>query len=154
MLPSTLPVEELPEPEGENGLRIAIGLDENELAPVWHDFAENPHLIVVGDTESGKTNLLKLVARGITERYTPAEARIMTVDYRRELVESVPEAYRLGHAVSLDMLRDLVDGAARAVRQRVPGRTSLRRGCGCATGGRGRGCSSWSTTTTWWAAGR
>lgn len=121
MLPSTLPVEELPEPEGENGLRIAIGLDENELAPVWHDFAENPHLIVVGDTESGKTNLLKLVARGITERYTPAEARIMTVDYRRELVESVPEAYRLGHAVSLDMLRDLVDGAARAVRQRVPG---------------------------------
>ena len=121
MLPANLPVEELPEPEGEQGLRIAIGLDENELAPVWHDFTENPHLIVVGDTESGKTNLLRLVARGITGRYTPAEARIMTVDYRRELVESVPEAYRLGHAVSLDMLRELVDGAARAVKQRVPG---------------------------------
>ncbi|OSP24304.1 type VII secretion protein EccCb, partial [Streptomyces sp. 13-12-16] len=49
MLPAKLPVEELPEAEGENGLRIAIGLDENELAPVWHDFTENPHLIVVGD---------------------------------------------------------------------------------------------------------
>ncbi|MEU3459434.1 type VII secretion protein EccCa [Streptomyces sp. NPDC006733] len=121
MLPSSLPVGDLPEPEGENGLRIAIGLDENDLAPVWHDFSENPHMIVVGDSECGKTNLLKLIARGITERYTPAEARIMVVDYRRELVESVPEPYRLGHAVSLDMLKDLVDGAARAVRQRVPG---------------------------------
>ncbi|WP_203691688.1 type VII secretion protein EccCa [Streptomyces sp. SID12488] len=121
MLPARLPVADLPEPEGDLGLRIAIGLDENELAPVWHDFAENPHMIVVGDTESGKTNLLKVIARGITERYTPAEARIMTVDYRRELVESVPERYRLGNAVSLDMLKDLVDGAARAVRGRVPG---------------------------------
>ncbi|MFH8533996.1 type VII secretion protein EccCa [Streptomyces tendae] len=121
MLPSKLSVEELPEAEGELGLRIALGLDENELEPVWHDFADNPHMIVVGDTESGKTNLLRLVARGIAQRYTPTEARIMTVDYRRELVESVPEPYRLGHAVSLDMLKDLVDGVARAVRGRIPG---------------------------------
>ncbi|MGW1561922.1 type VII secretion protein EccCa [Streptomyces sp. NPDC002144] len=121
MLPTSLPLAELPAPEGEMGLRIPIGLDENELAPVWHDFSENPHMIIVGDSECGKTNLLKVIAKGITERYTPAEARIMTVDYRRELVESVPEPYRLGHAVSTDMLKDLVDGAARAVRQRVPG---------------------------------
>ncbi|WP_434600279.1 type VII secretion protein EccCa [Streptomyces sp. A5-4] len=121
MLPTSLPVSDLPPAEGEGGLRIAIGLDENELAPVWHDFSENPHMIVVGDSESGKTNLLRVIAKGITDRYTPAEARIMTVDYRRELVEAVPEAYRLGHAVSLDMLKDLVDGAARAVKQRVPG---------------------------------
>ncbi|WP_435813716.1 type VII secretion protein EccCa [Streptomyces tauricus] len=121
MLPTSLPVAELPQATGENGLRVAIGLDENELAPVWHDFSENPHMIVVGDSECGKTNLLKVIARGITERYTPAEARIMTVDYRRELVESVPEPYRLGHAVSLEALKDLVDGVSRAVRQRVPG---------------------------------
>ncbi len=121
MLPTALPVADLPAPVGENGLRVAIGLDENELAPVWHDFSENPHMIVVGDSECGKTNLLRVIAKGITERYTPAEARIMTVDYRRELVEAVPEAYRLGHAVSMDILKDLVDGVARAVRQRVPG---------------------------------
>ncbi|MFE5923237.1 type VII secretion protein EccCa [Streptomyces sp. NPDC056468] len=121
MLPASLPVGELPEPEVENGLRIPIGLDENELAPVWHDFSENPHMIIVGDNECGKTNLLKVIAKGITARYTPAEARIMAVDYRRELVESIPEPHRLGHAVSLDMLKELVDGAARAVRQRVPG---------------------------------
>ncbi|WP_327250159.1 type VII secretion protein EccCa [Streptomyces sp. NBC_01320] len=118
MLPSRVEISELPAPEGD--LRIAIGLEENELAPVWHDFSENPHMIVVGDTECGKTNLLKVLAKGITDRYTPAEARIMTVDYRRQLVESVPEEYRLGHAVSLDVLQDLVNGVARAVKQRVP----------------------------------
>ncbi|WP_329167051.1 type VII secretion protein EccCa (plasmid) [Streptomyces sp. NBC_01717] len=118
MLPSRVEVSELPTPEGD--LRIAIGLEENELAPVWHDFSENPHMIVVGDTECGKTNLLKVLAKGITDSYTPAEARIMTVDYRRQLVEAVPEEYRLGHAVSLDVLQELVNGVARAVKQRVP----------------------------------
>ena len=45
----------------------------------------------------------------------------MVVDYRRELVEAVPEEYRLGHAVSVDQLRELVDGAARALKTRMPG---------------------------------
>ncbi|MFE2525544.1 type VII secretion protein EccCa [Streptomyces sp. NPDC059382] len=119
MLPTELPVAELPAPEGD--FRVPLGLEEDELATVWHDFSESPHMIAVGDTESGKTNLLRLAARAIMDRYTPAEARIMVVDYRRELVEAIPDTYRLGHAVSIDALKDLVDGAARAVRTRVPG---------------------------------
>ncbi|WP_210592184.1 type VII secretion protein EccCa [Streptomyces sp. GESEQ-35] len=119
MLPTKLPVHELPAPDGD--LRMPLGLEENELSVVRHDFAENPHLIVVGDTESGKTNLLRLTAKAIMDRYTPAEARIMVVDLRRDLVEAVPDAYRLGHAVSTDALKDLVDGAARAVKTRLPG---------------------------------
>ncbi|WP_405461906.1 type VII secretion protein EccCa [Streptomyces sp. NBC_00101] len=119
MLPTRLPLAELPSPEGD--FRVAIGLEEDELSVVRHDFSENPHMIVVGDSESGKTNLLRLMAKAITDRYTPEEARIMVVDYRRELVESVPAEYRLGHAVSMDVLKDLVDGASRAVKRRVPG---------------------------------
>ncbi|MFB8775230.1 type VII secretion protein EccCa [Streptomyces broussonetiae] len=119
MLPTELPAAQLPDAEGD--FRMPLGLEEDELSTVWHDFAENPHMAVIGDTESGKTNLLRLTVRAITQRYSPAEARIMVVDYRRELVEAVPDAYRLGHAVSIDALRDLVDGAARAVRTRVPG---------------------------------
>jgi S-DNA-T family DNA segregation ATPase FtsK/SpoIIIE len=78
-------------------------------------------MIAVGDTESGKTNLLRLVAGAVTARYTPAEARILVIDYRRELVDAVPEDYRLGHAVSIDALKDLVGGCARAIKTRVPG---------------------------------
>ncbi|MFI5689323.1 type VII secretion protein EccCa [Streptomyces sp. NPDC051636] len=121
MLPTRLLLDELPAPQPEGGLRICVGLEENELSPVWHDFSENPHLVVVGDNECGKTNMLRVIAKGITGRFSPAEARIMTVDYRRQLVEAVPEEYRLGHAVSLDVLKELLDGAAKAVRQRVPG---------------------------------
>ncbi|MET9886084.1 type VII secretion protein EccCa [Streptomyces sp. NPDC006430] len=120
-LPHRLPVSELPEPELTDGLRVPLGLDEDTLSPVWHDFGRTPHLIGVGDTESGKTNLLRLVASAITARYSPSEARILVVDYRRTLVEAIPEAYRIGHAVSLDALRNLVSGSARAISTRVPG---------------------------------
>lgn len=120
-LPYRLPVSELPEPELADGLRVPLGLDEETLSPVWHDFGRTPHLIGVGDTESGKTNLLRLVASAITARYSPSEARILMVDYRRTLVEAVPEEYRLGHAVSLEALRELLGGSARALKTRVPG---------------------------------
>ncbi|WP_299532132.1 type VII secretion protein EccCa [uncultured Streptomyces sp.] len=119
MLPAVLAASALPPAEGR--LRMPLGLEEDELSVVWHDFAENPHMIVVGDTESGKTNLLRLVAKAVMDRYTPAEARIMLVDYRRELVEAVPDDYRLGHAVSTDGLKELVGGVARAVKTRIPG---------------------------------
>ncbi|MGW1108812.1 type VII secretion protein EccCa [Streptomyces sp. NPDC002540] len=120
-LPHRLALSELPEPELAEGLRVPLGLDEETLSPVWHDFGRTPHLIGVGDTESGKTNLLRLVSSAITARYSPSEARILVVDYRRTLVEAIPEEYRLGHAVSLDALRDLVGGSARAIKTRVPG---------------------------------
>ncbi|MFD7588838.1 type VII secretion protein EccCa [Kitasatospora sp. NPDC059811] len=119
MLPLQLPAAALPAPEGR--LRIPLGLQDVSLTPLWHDFEETPHLLVVGDSEAGKTNLLKLVAAGITSAYRPDEARIMLIDYRRVLQDAVPEEYRLGHAVSVDVLRQIVDGAARAMANRLPG---------------------------------
>ncbi|MFE4991812.1 type VII secretion protein EccCa [Streptomyces mirabilis] len=121
MLPHRLPLSSLPEPELTDGLRIPLGLDEEKLAPVWHDFSRTPHLVAVGDTESGKTNLLRLVAKAVTSRYTAAEARVLVVDYRRELVDAVPPEYQLGHAVSVDSLKELVAGSARALKTRAPG---------------------------------
>ncbi|MFD8260548.1 type VII secretion protein EccCa [Streptomyces griseoluteus] len=123
MLPHRLPLAELPAPEPTEGggMRLALGIDQDALEPVWHDFSRTPHLIVVGDTESGKTNLLRRVTKGITDRYAPNEAKIIVVDYRRTLVDAVPEEYRIGHVISLDNLKDTIDGAARAMKTRVPG---------------------------------
>ncbi|MEV1019285.1 type VII secretion protein EccCa [Streptomyces sp. NPDC050264] len=123
MLPHRLPLAELPAPEGTegDGMRLPLGIDQDALEPVWHDFSRTPHLIVVGDTESGKTNLMRRLAEGITTRYTPAEAKIIVVDYRRTLVDAVPEEYRIGHVISLDNLTETVEGAARALKTRVPG---------------------------------
>ncbi|MFG2956503.1 type VII secretion protein EccCa [Streptomyces sp. NPDC048291] len=121
MLPHRLPAAELPAPELADGLRLALGQDEETLGTVWHDFSRTPHLVAVADAESGKTNLLRLVADAVVARYAPNEARILVVDYRRGLVDAVPEEYRLGHAVALDTLKQLVGGSAKALRTRLPG---------------------------------
>ncbi|MGH3374440.1 MAG: type VII secretion protein EccCa [Actinoallomurus sp.] len=130
MLPLLLDAAELPAPRGR--LQVPLGVEETEIAPIWHDFEESPHLIVVGDSESGKTNLLKLITRSVLRAYSPSEAKIMLVDFRRELHDVVPDEQRLGYAVAVDVLRQSVEGAARAMKNRVPsadiplGRLKLR----------------------------
>ncbi|MER8184879.1 type VII secretion protein EccCa [Kitasatospora sp. NPDC094015] len=118
MLPLRLDAAALPPAEGR--LRIPLGLEDREISPLWHDFEESPHLMVVGDSETGKTNLLRLLVKGITSAYSPSEARIMLIDFRRGLYELVPEDYRLGYAVAVDVLKQIVQGAARAMEGRVP----------------------------------
>ncbi|MER5767841.1 type VII secretion protein EccCa [Streptomyces sp. NPDC001985] len=119
LLPALLPAGELPPAEGD--LRMALGLEEAGLSPQWHDFGQTPHLLAIGDTECGKTNLLRLVGRAVTERYSPAEARVVLADTRRNLYDAVPERYRLGYAVQGSGLAELVKQAAGSLVKRVPG---------------------------------
>jgi DNA segregation ATPase FtsK/SpoIIIE, S-DNA-T family len=119
MLPDKLPVDQLPPPEGT--LKVALGWSETELAPVWHDFSTTAHLTVIGDTESGKTNLLRMIARAVTRCYTPEQAKIMLVDLRRELFDVVPQDFRLGYAVSAAVAGQMVTEVAGQLRGRIPG---------------------------------
>ena len=121
VLPDRIAVTQLPAPPADGAFQVALGVAEGSLAPVWHDFDDQPHLTVLGDTESGKTNLLRLVVKGITERYAPEQAKIVLVDLRRSLVDWVPEEYRLGYAVTTQAARDLVKGVAPAMQHRMPG---------------------------------
>ncbi|MDG4795727.1 type VII secretion protein EccCa [Micromonospora sp. WMMD1082] len=118
-LPAVLEVASLPAPEGD--LRVPIGLDEERMAPVWHHFGEVPHLTVLGDAESGKSNLLRHLARSITTRFTPEEARVLLVDYRRTLFDAIAAEYRLGYSVSAESTRATVADALAGLRPRVPG---------------------------------
>jgi S-DNA-T family DNA segregation ATPase FtsK/SpoIIIE len=119
LLPTSLPADQLPEPEGD--LSMCLGWEEQRLQPVWHDFARTPHLLVFGDGETGKTNALRLVARAITRRYQPSEARILLGDPGRELHTAVPPEYRVGYAVDTDALADLSRSAAVSMMERLPG---------------------------------
>jgi DNA segregation ATPase FtsK/SpoIIIE, S-DNA-T family len=118
MLPTSLPARRLPEPQGD--LRVCLGLDEKRLAPVWHDFARVPHLMVFGDGETGKTSALRLIARAVTSRYTPSQARIVLGDPNRGLVESLPAEYRAGYAVDTASLTELANSAVVSIGGRVP----------------------------------
>ncbi|MFE7271398.1 type VII secretion protein EccCa [Streptomyces sp. NPDC057623] len=119
LLPSNLPVDQLPPPEGD--MRACLGWDEKRLQPVWHDFAKVPHLMTFGDDATGKTNALRLIARAITARYTSDEARILLADPSRQLLRDVPQEYRAGYAVGTEALAELAASAAVSVSGRVPG---------------------------------
>jgi len=100
---------------------VPIGLDENELSPVWLDFANEPHLVVVGDNESGKSNLLDLIARQVVANTTPAQARLVILDYRRALLDSVAGDQLIGYAASADAAQSVCRDVAAALRKRLPG---------------------------------
>lgn len=119
LLPLSLPSSELPAPGP--GPRIALGLEERRLEPQWHDFSSLPHLLVVGDTESGKTNLLRLITRTVRERYSADEARVVLVDPRRGLFNAIPEEQRLGYAVTGEAAGGMMKAAAQALQPRLPG---------------------------------
>jgi DNA segregation ATPase FtsK/SpoIIIE, S-DNA-T family len=119
MLPAALPASRLPAPDGD--MRFCLGIDEQRLQPVWHNFARTPHLMAFGDAETGKTNLLKLVIRAITARYSSEEARIALGDPGRELHKLVPQPYRIGYAVDTDTLAELSNNAAISMTKRLPG---------------------------------
>ncbi|MEV7320200.1 type VII secretion protein EccCa [Streptomyces sp. NPDC093970] len=119
LLPSTLPAGRLPEATGD--VRVALGWDEQRLQPVWHDFETSPHLLVLGDDETGKSNTLRLVIRSVVRRYEPSEARILLADPGRRLVNDVPEEYRVGFAVDSEALAGLAESAAVSVDKRLPG---------------------------------
>jgi S-DNA-T family DNA segregation ATPase FtsK/SpoIIIE len=90
VLPTLLPADALPLDFGRSKAEIALGLDETTLQPFGVDFETDPYLVVIGESQSGKSSLLRLLAQRISERYTPQEAQLVVVDYRRSLVNELP----------------------------------------------------------------
>ncbi len=58
-----------------HGRAIPIGVDEDTLSPVVVDFDAEPHFLVIGDVESGKSNLLRIDRARHHDRWTPARRR-------------------------------------------------------------------------------
>jgi S-DNA-T family DNA segregation ATPase FtsK/SpoIIIE len=123
LLPARVPMAELTKAAANppSDKAIPIGIAEADLQPAYLDFGADPHFLAFGDVEAGKTNLLQLITRGITERYTPDEAAIIVADYRRGLLETVPEPYLLGYGGAEPVLTGLIAEVEQAMRQRLPG---------------------------------
>ncbi|GIJ49689.1 type VII secretion protein EccC [Virgisporangium aliadipatigenens] len=121
LLPRTLPLEELMKVVDADRPGLPIGLNESHLAPVHLDLANDPHLIVFGEAECGKSNLLRMIARVIADRYTPQEAQLVVVDFRRSLLGAVEGDHLLGYAASVNVLKEMVGAIQGAIVQRLPG---------------------------------
>ncbi|MFC4115566.1 type VII secretion protein EccCa [Nonomuraea zeae] len=116
LLPAVLPLSALP----DDRERIPIGIDEATLSPVAVDFDADPHFVVFGENESGKSNLLRLLAEGLVSRKQPSQAMMIVIDYRRSLLDSAATEHRIGYAASSAAAAELINDAKGALLSRLP----------------------------------
>ncbi len=121
VLPRRVELSDLPPIElGDKG--TLVGLSELNLGPaeisLW---GGDPHLQVYGDGETGKSNLLKLLIHNLVSTHSSDEIGIAVVDYRRSLLDVVPEDYLLAYSTGADQTAGMVGSIAGAINARVPG---------------------------------
>ncbi|MGC5410886.1 type VII secretion protein EccC, partial [Streptomyces sp. DT225] len=101
--------------------RVPLGLDQSALAPVLLDlFGHDQHLLVLGDSECGKSNLLRAVAQGLTDRYGEDDLVFAVMDPRRSLRGVVPEELNGGYAYNSKLCMGLSAAIASELEKRLP----------------------------------
>lgn len=121
LLPRQLHVADFLQAVDRSKPGIPIGLNEAGLKPVYLDFQTEPHLLVFGDSESGKTNLLRHIARQIQATYTPKEAKVIMADYRRGMLEEIAKPTLLDYAMSGKQFENSVKNLRGPIERRLPG---------------------------------
>ncbi|MFE3876463.1 SAV_2336 N-terminal domain-related protein [Kitasatospora sp. NPDC059146] len=106
---------------GSTSQGVVIGLDDVRQAPVSVDFQAGPLFAVFGDTGSGKTALLRLLVKRLTERFTPDEVGFLVVDFEASLRAEVPPEYLVHYAGDMSSLATLARILRIAVTSRTPG---------------------------------
>jgi S-DNA-T family DNA segregation ATPase FtsK/SpoIIIE len=110
----------------ENGPALAeteipIGLRESDLRPVGLDLTEGqPHFVVFGDSGSGKSAFLRTWMRGLASRNSAREVRFMVVDYRRGLLDAVPEEYLGAQGGDSELVARQAAALVDVLRERMP----------------------------------
>lgn len=101
--------------------RILLGVDEAALEPVGVRPADEPHLYCFGDGGSGKSALLRGVAAEVRRLYSPKQAQIFAVDFRRSLLGEIPDTYLAGYFTTQEQASAELGGLATYLRARLPG---------------------------------
>ncbi|MEV0123587.1 type VII secretion protein EccCa [Streptomyces sp. NPDC050703] len=120
VLPTALPAARLPSTVAEPS-RIPLGVEQDTLAPALLDLAgQDQHLLILGDNECGKTNLLKHIAHQLIARYGDEDLVFGVFDPRRGLRGAIPEPYRGGYAHNTKLAAALATGIAGELEKRLP----------------------------------
>jgi S-DNA-T family DNA segregation ATPase FtsK/SpoIIIE len=128
LLPTSIRVDELPvdndrvDPDAGAPAGVAVGLMEHGMSTWRFDLdGSEPHFFVYGDGESGKTTFLQTWLTGLVAQRSPDQAQVLLVDYRRTLLDVVPEDHLFAYAASEPALRDVVDQLVATATARLPG---------------------------------
>jgi S-DNA-T family DNA segregation ATPase FtsK/SpoIIIE len=120
LLPPSVPYREM-DLDRCTGLRLPIGIAEADLQPVEIDFATDPHFLLFGDAECGKSSFLRALATSVTRRFSPEQARIILVDYRRSLMDMPESEHRIGYGIQAPKTLELMQSVAGYMERRLPG---------------------------------
>jgi S-DNA-T family DNA segregation ATPase FtsK/SpoIIIE len=120
-LPAEVRREDLPNAALDPEPGVAIGVDEFGLGPARVDlFTGEPHFVVYGDAECGKSTFLRAWIERLGAKYPPDRVRIAVVDYRRTLIGAVPETHMEGYAVTPQQAAGLAERLAKEASDRLP----------------------------------
>lgn len=127
VLPEVVRETSVPPPESGG---VVLGVEEHRLGPWEVDlFGADPHLLVLGDAESGRTNLLRRLIVGLTEAHSLSRVQIALVDYRRRLTYVIPESHRFAVATSAETAALLAGRLTGELAARAGGDSSTGRRC-------------------------
>ncbi len=117
LLPEMLTAVELPDVLDEPD-RLPIGVRQDDLAPEFFDPRREQHLLVFGDSGSGKSSLLRGVAAAFLDRYTADEIVFAVMDVRGTVAPVIPEEYLGGHAPNTRKAQALAASVAHELERR------------------------------------
>jgi S-DNA-T family DNA segregation ATPase FtsK/SpoIIIE len=100
--------------------QILIGLAEDDLRPLAVDFGGQSHLVVLGETECGKTTTLRTLCQEVVRSSDASGAQILIVDPRRSLLGVVETDHLAGYAMSAAAAETHVATAVRSLQARMP----------------------------------
>jgi S-DNA-T family DNA segregation ATPase FtsK/SpoIIIE len=119
LLPLAVDLDELVASGTAGG--VPIGVAETDLQPIGLDlFGTEPHLLVFGETASGKTTLLRTLADAITRTYPQDQVRFLVVDPRRRLLGELPEEYVAAYCPTMPAIEQAVTRLAATMAEREP----------------------------------
>jgi S-DNA-T family DNA segregation ATPase FtsK/SpoIIIE len=120
LLPPVVPYSQL-DLDSTVGLHLPIGIAEADLRPVVVDFTSEPHFLLFGDAECGKSSFLRALATSIVHRFAPDQARLILVDYRRSMLGAVSTDHLIGYGSAAAQTTELIESVAGYMQRRLPG---------------------------------
>jgi ESX secretion system protein EccC len=122
LLPSIVRANELPDPKTTGRPGVPLGIDEFRLQPLNIDlFSGDPHFLIIGDSESGKSNLIRVWMEQLMRRYTPEEVQFVLVDYRRALLDAGSNEYLHRYAATPNLASEALAELHSDLVARLPG---------------------------------
>ena len=100
---------------------LLLGINEKALVPVGLNVRRDPHLLIFGEAQSGKSTLLRSYLREVTRLHTPETAQMFVVDYRRANLGEFSDEWIADYATNAETAHTLATGLADFIRDRLPG---------------------------------